>query len=311
MLIQYFLLLLGLFALYQGGEFTVKSCVNLSRHFRMSVTFIAAVVIGFGTSLPEFMASFVAAYRGNIGIAMGNVVGSNIANILLIYGLAIAIMPFTVTAIDKNIKINLGFMLASFVALFIIVILFNAVLWYSGAMLLSMFACYMFLSLKSSKAGDADMLIDDTQNQSLTTDIIKMLGGLALLLIGAHLVVDNGAMIALAFNVPQSVIGATIIAFGTSLPEVVATITAIRMRMSDVVVGNVLGSCIFNILAVLSITAIFFPLSVDRHLISLDIPLMLFAGLVVSFYILGRKSYRAYGVISIVIYLGYIVQNFY
>ncbi len=316
MFIQYFLLLLGLFALYQGGEFTVKSCVNLSKHFRMSVTFIAAVVIGFGTSLPEFMASFVAAYRGNVGIAMGNVVGSNIANILLIYGLAIAMMPFTVSVIDRNIKINLGFMLSSFVALFIIATLFSTVMWYSGATLLLMFACYMFLSLKSSKATAADMPIGETQSDvqskaSLTADSVKMLGGLALLLIGAHLVVDNGAMIALAFNVPESVIGATIIAFGTSLPEVVATITAIRMRMSDVVVGNVLGSCIFNILAVLSITAIFFPLSIDRHLISLDIPLMLFAGLVVSFYILSRKNYRAYGAIGIVIYLGYIVQNFY
>ena len=310
MFIEYFLLLLGLTALYQGGEFTVTSCVNLSKHFRMSVTFIAAVVIGFGTSLPEFMASFVAAYRGNVGIAMGNVVGSNIANILLIYGLAITIMPFTVT-IDKNIKINLGFMLASFVALFIIATLFNIIMWYSGIALLIIFAFYMFLSLKSSKATDSDMLMDHTQSQSLIADIIKMIAGLALLLIGAHFVVDNGATIALAFNVPESVIGATIIAFGTSLPEVVASITAIRMRMSDVVVGNVLGSCIFNILAVLSITAIFFPLSIDRHLISLDIPLMLFAGLMVSFFILNHKNYRAYGLIGIAIYLGYIVQNFY
>ncbi len=310
MFTEYFLLLLGLAALYQGGEFTVTSCVNLSKHFKMSVTFIAAVVIGFGTSLPEFIASFVAAYRGNTGIAMGNVVGSNIANILLIYGLAVTIMPFTVS-VNKNIKINLGFMLASFVALFVIATLFNIIMWYSGVFLLIMFAFYMFFSLKSSKATDSDALANNTQNQSLITDVMKMLGGLVLLLVGAHFVVDNGASIALAFNVPQSVIGATIIAFGTSLPEVVASITAIRMRMSAVIVGNVLGSCIFNILAVLSITAIFFPLSIDRHLISLDIPLMLFAGVMVSFYVLNRKNYRAYGVFGIVLYLSYIVQNFY
>ncbi|MCH9852419.1 MAG: sodium:calcium antiporter [Alphaproteobacteria bacterium] len=310
MFIEYFLLFLGLIALYLGGELAVTSCVNLSKYFRMSVTFIAAIVIGFGTSLPEFMASFIAAYRGNVGIAMGNVVGSNLANILLIYGLAITLMPFTV-AINKSIKINLGFMLSSFVALFVIAILHSTILWYSGIGLLIMFAFYIFFSLKYSKVIGNDALADNTQNYSLIIDIAKMLGGLVLLLIGAHLAVDNGAAIAKTFNVPESVIGATIIAFGTSLPEVVATITAIRMRISEVIVGNVIGSCIFNVLAVLGITATFFPLTIDRHLIFIDIPLMLFAGAIVSFYVLNRKNYRAYGAIAIGLYVIYIVQNFY
>ncbi len=310
LIIESILLLIGLFALYQGGEMAVISCVNLSKYFKISTAFIAAVIIGFGTSLPEFMASFIAAYRGNSGIAIGNIVGSNIANILLVYALAITLSPFAI-GMKPDIKINLSFMIIGFLIVSFASFAFGEITFIIALLMLLCFACYLFFSFRYSKIDASEAELTDIKESSLTKSIIKTIASIILLIVGAQLTVDNAAKIATALNVPESLIATSIIALGTSLPEIVTTITATRMKLGTIIVGNILGSCIFNILAVLGFTALLIRLPIEQNLINFDIPIMLMAGLICFFYVLSNKNYRAYGIFGIMLYVGYIGRNFY
>ncbi len=308
MLLNYILLILGLVALYQGGEMLVKGCVTLSQHFKLSAVFISAIIIGFGTSLPEFSASFIAAYRGNSGIAVGNVVGSNIANILFVFALAIALSPFSVK-ITRYIKFNLCFLVFSFIITYLAARLWGNISLAIALVMLAGFLIYLLISLKIS-GDDTEDLPETVEGQSPWRIYTLTIVGFMLLIGGAQLTVEYASIIAQNIGVPESIIATSIIAFGTSLPEVVTIIIATRRHLGDVVVGNILGSCIFNLLAVLGFTRLIAPLPFEANLIQFDAPIMLGAGVICVLFVLMRKNYRFYGISAIISYCTYIIFNF-
>ena len=301
----YLLLLIGLLALYQGGEMTVNNVVKIGYKYQLSLTFIAVIIVGFGTSLPEFLTSFVAAYNQNSGIAIGNIIGSNIANILLIYAFGVFFLPFDKAKHGPYTKISFWVMMFSFLLLLIGAYI-GEITYLLAIFMVMSFLAYLLYALRNKQ--ELDLEPHETITQSSWLLILQTLIGLALLLLGAELSVTNASKIAIDFQVPESLIAISVIALGTSLPEISATIAAIRMKQGSVIAGNVIGSCIFNAFLVLGVTKLLTSnrLIYQENLIQVDIWIMLFAGLIAGLYVYARKMHRGLGVVGLAFYGMYI-----
>ncbi|WP_126976593.1 calcium/sodium antiporter [Frigidibacter oleivorans] len=304
----YFLLLLGLLGLFLGGELLVRGAVGIARTFRLSPLVIGLTVVGFGTSMPELLVSVSAAAGGNPGIAMGNVVGSNIANILLILGVAALISPVRMGFAD--LRRDHAVMLAATVALWLAI--FGGLLSrIEGLALVAGLLVFLTLALRSGKDAPAEAGVDAGDvlpPPPLWRAGLITLAGLALLVLGARFLVDSATIIARDFGVSEAVIGLTIVAVGTSLPELATTVVAAFRRQADIAVGNVVGSNVFNILGILGITALIAPIPVDPRFFRLDVPLALAvsAGLVALSWALGRLG-RMAGAALLAAYGTYVV----
>ncbi len=262
----YLYFVVGLVALFFGGEYLVKGASSVARHFRLSPMVIGLTVVGFGTSAPELLVSLQAALEGKSGIALGNVIGSNIANILLILGVSAAITPLIIPV--SKLWRDLGFMLGA-----------TAVVWWmlTGSIItrlegivlfvgLIAFLATAFLTSKEERDLNAFPLPPQWKAWTMT------LGGLVVLVIGARLLVDSSVIIAESFGISEAVIGLTIVAVGTSLPELATSVIAAMRKQTEIAVGNVVGSCIFNIFGILGITAIVSPIPVDVRFAMVDMP---------------------------------------
>ena len=301
----YLLLLIGLLALYQGGEMTVNNVVKIGYKYQLSLTFIAVIIVGFGTSLPEFLTSFVAAYNQNSGIAIGNIIGSNIANILLIYAFGVFFLPFGQAKHSPYTKISFWVMFFSF--LLLLIGAYIGEITYPLAIIMVMsFLAYLLYALRNKQEIGLEQV--EIIEQSSWLLVLQTLIGLALLLLGAELSVTNASKIAIDFQVPESLIAISVIALGTSLPEISATIAAIRMKQGSVIAGNVIGSCIFNAFLVLGVTKLLTGnrLIYQENLIQIDIWIMLFAGLIAGLYVYIRKMHRSLGMVGLAFYGMYI-----
>lgn len=305
-----FLLLLG------GAEMLVRGSVAIARRMKISTMVIGMTVVAFGTSAPELIVSLQAALSGAPGIAAGNIVGSNIANVLLIIGLTALCMPITAQArpLVRDALIVVGASL-----------MFVALMWsgslsvLEGGVLLLVFAVFMVTSYKRGLRGDAG-----ATTQSLEQEVTGMgelpagawllwataLVGLAGLCIGSSLLVEGGSGIARLLGVSEAVIGLTMIAVGTSLPELAASVAASLHRHHDVVVGNVLGSNLFNMLFVGGTVAVAGPLAIDDKMLALDVWIMLAATILFLPVLLGCRFGRGAGVLYLVLYGVYVAIQF-
>lgn len=279
----YLLFLVGLAALFFGGEYLVKGASGVARHFRLSPMVIGLTVVGFGTSAPELLVSLQAALEGQPAIAIGNVVGSNIANILLILGISALIAPLIIPV--AKLWRDLGFMLAATAILWIMladgmITRLEGTLLFAG---LLVFLTVAFLTGKEEPEHDAPPLPPQWKAWVLT------IGGLVVLVIGARLLVDSSVKIAQQFGISEAVIGLTIVAVGTSLPELATSVIAALRKQTEIAVGNVIGSCVFNIFGILGITAVITPIPVDARFAMLDMPWAAGAaiGLTVLAFVLG------------------------
>lgn len=268
----YVIFVVGLVALFLGGEFLVRGAVDIARRFRVPPLVIGLTVVGFGTSAPELLVSVQAALAGTPAIAIGNVIGSNIANILLILGVSGLIAPIALRFAD--LRTDLAVMIGATLALW-------AVLWggtltrIEGLLLLVALGIYLTASLRQ-KQDTPDL---NTDQASLPTALAFALGGLLALMLGARFLVDSATEIARNFGVSEAVIGLTIVAVGTSLPELATSLVAAMRRQADIAVGNIIGSNIFNIFAILGITAVVTPIPVAARFYGLDMALALAAAL--------------------------------
>jgi cation:H+ antiporter len=264
--LTYFLFLLGLVALFFGGEFLVKGASGVARHFRLSPMVIGLTVVGFGTSAPELLVSLQAALEGQPAIAIGNIVGSNIANILLILGISALIAPLIIPV--KKLWRDLAFMLAA-----------TAILWWmlldgvisrlEGGVLLAgliVFLIIAFMTGKEEPDPDAEPLPEQWKAWAYT------LGGLIVLVIGARLLVDSSIIIARTYGISEAVIGLTIVAVGTSLPELATSVIAAMRKQTEIAVGNIVGSNIFNIFGILGVTALIAPIPAEARFAAIDVP---------------------------------------
>lgn len=289
----------GLVALLAGGDLLVRGAVGVARRFGVSPLVIGLTLVGFGTSAPELVTSLSAALAGAPAIALGNVVGSNIANILLILGVAALLRP--VAAQMAGLPREAAWVGGSALALAALAVSGQISTW-SGVCLIGFLGFYLWGAFRSSSVPSDDLSIPTDPLPKAATLLVI---GLALTIGGAIALVDGATGIARAYGVPEAVIGLTLVAVGTSLPELATTVMAARRGQSDVALGNILGSGIFNILGILGTTALVAPLPVDESLLP-DIGVMLAStalliGLLFWKKCIGRKS----GGMFLLLYAGY------
>ncbi|MFM1895794.1 MAG: hypothetical protein RLZZ385_868 [Pseudomonadota bacterium] len=307
MLISSLQLLAGLALLYFGGEALVWGAYSLARRIGISPLAIGLTVVAFGTSMPELVVSVDAARAGADDISLGNVVGSNIANIALILGLAAVISP--TRAESKIVRLDSPIMIATSVLL--ILMLANGILSrLEGLLLLAGLVAFTgFTFWQANRQSALQAFAADTADMLPSANTLKTIGliiaGLVLLVVGGHLVVEGAVAIATVLGLSQATIGLTIVAVGTSLPELSTSVVAAMRRQGDIAIGNVVGSNIFNILGILGITAAFLPL--ERGAIDwLDLGLMTALAVLLPALLHYRKAlHRREGILLLVSFTAY------
>ena len=298
---------LGLLLLLISGDFLVKGAIQLSNTLGVSALLVSLTVVAFGTSAPELIVAIKATLSGSPGLAMGNVVGSNIANILLVLGL-----PTLIMGLKKNIadtKRSFGFMIAASV-LFIMFGMSGSFSWVYGVVLLSLLAFFLFDTFRqnSKKALNGEILeFQQRISHSWWTIIFFLTLGVIGLPLGADLLVTNASALAKGYGVSDAVVGLTLVAIGTSLPELATTFVAFVRKKADVVLGNLIGSNIFNLLAIIGITSLISPVPVDPIFIKFDFWIMLGASVLIApFILLNIKFNRLYGFVFVALYINYL-----
>ena len=306
-------LVAGAVLLFGGGEFLVRGSVAIATRYGISKLVVGLVIVGFGTSAPELLVSVQAALSGSPDISVGNVVGSNIANVLLIVGAAGLIAP--VANSDPAIRRDLIMMVAASliaVALF----LTGDIGRLAGAGLLAVLAVYLFTTYaleqkrrrlaQGSDRDDADR-DDDEEGLALLPALLRVVAGIVMLVVGARLMVTGAVGIARDFGVSEAVIGVTVVAIGTSLPELATALIAGWKRQSQVVLANVVGSNIFNILSILGATAVIAPIAVSGRFAIWDGPIMAAIAVAMLVYLFAFRTIgRPMAAVMLVAYAGYI-----
>ena len=302
MVVEILLVLGGLVLLVLGGDLLVKGAVGLSLKLGMTPLVVGLTVVAFGTSAPELLVSLSAALKGSSGIAMGNVVGSNIANALVILGVT-ALVSVIVTK-GHDLRESWAMMIGASV-LMIALAFTGEIGRIEGMILLAALALVLWRQLTTGRADAAD--VDGTTLGAGWGRIALWMGaGLVLLPVGANLLVSGATDIALAFGISETVIGLTLVAVGTSLPELAASVASALKGRADMALGNVVGSNIFNILAILGITAVVSPLPVPPEMLRLDLWVMLGASLLLAPFLLrGFSLSRPVGAAFVVMYGAY------
>ncbi len=301
------LLTLGLVILVGAGDALVRGAVALSLQFGIPAIIISATVVAFGTSAPELLISVQAALENAPGIALGNVVGSNIANVLLVLGVPALIVP--IAGCGPEAHRNLYLMLGATV-LFSALVLGGTLFWWGGLMLVSVALFMVWDSVRIARAAHAGPnheVLDDKALEELaeledvdpdmaTWKVLLLIAvGIVGLPIGAHLLVEGARGIARDFGISEAVIGLTVVAIGTSLPELATTVMAALRRHADVAIGNVIGSNTFNITAVIGAAALAAPLAVPEEIASRDLWVMIGASILLTVFVLmcrriGRRA---------------------
>ena len=298
-------LLLGLIFLIVGGDLLVRSAVSFADKFGVSSFLIGVTVVSFGTSAPELMVSIQAAMGQAADIAIGNVLGSNIANIALVLGISVVIRPLK---IDTNTyKLSWWVMLVSSL-LFILFLLDNVITKMEGLMLIVGLFCFIILSIKRNISNEESII----SKINIQTGILFFVLGSIGLYSGSELFVESAISIASFFDVPKFVIGITVVALGTSLPELVTSIVALAKGQNNISLGNLIGSNVFNVFAVLGITSLIQELSTKSILLFLDFGVMLAVMLVFGYYLFIRKKIsRTAGFVLLFGYISYILFTVY
>lgn len=299
----------GLVALLLAGDALVKGAVNLSLKLGIPALIVGLTVVSFGTSAPELFVSVRAVLADAPGLALGNVVGSNIANVLLVLGLPALIAA---VAVDRSLARDYWIMMAAS-ALFIALALTGAFTWWLGLVLLAGLVLMLGDCFLRARAGRAQaMELEGAEDDIAATRIALYLAlGLLGLPLGAHFLVAGSVNIAAALGVSEAVIGLTLVAIGTSLPELATTAAAAWRREAGVALGNVLGSNVFNLLAIIGVASLFGAIPVPPELLRFDLWVMLGASaLLGAFIYTGWSITRAWGAVLLSLYLGYVLFLF-
>ena len=305
---DFFLLIFGLIILSLGAEAVVRGSVSLGKKIKISLFTIGVVVVSAGTSLPELASSLEAIISNHSDIAVGAIVGSNIANIILIMGATTLLCPISgVTQNQINQSIINIFIAFSLILMSIFVIQFNFIF---GVISLILLIAIMTSQIKKGSLDFSE--VDDKGEYPILISLFLILVGIIFLIYGSKYFVGAAVNIATTFGVSESVIGATLVAFGTSLPELSVGILSALRRKVDFALGNVLGSNIYNILGVLGISSFFGNFSIPHSIANFDLYLMTAVIILITLFMFTKKRLgRTYGVLSLLIYTGYISYLYY
>ena len=299
--------MLGLFLLAWGGDAMVNGSVALAKRLGVSSLLIGLTLVGFGTSTPELLTSLIAVYKHSPGIAVGNVVGSNIANILLVLGMAAFIVPVKIDI--KAFKRDGAFLAVATVGL-IIALIIGKINFVMGAILTALLILYVAYSYYSDRKEQkrrkaAETQIPQEAKAPLFWSLVKAVGGIAMTILGAKLLVDNSIILAREWGVSEAVIGLTVVAVGTSLPELATSVASSLRGQSAVAFGNVVGSNIYNALFILGVTALFMPVTVPDSMAP-DVVLMTLVTAVLIGVAFWKKQFsRSVGFAFLCAYAGY------
>ena len=331
MLEQILWLVLGLVFITLGADNLVEGASRIARRFGLSDFLIGMTIVGIGTSAPEMVVSFISAFEGNGNMAIGNIVGSNIFNILAIVGISALIMPISLT--KSNLKRDIPAVLIS-TALFVVFVYSGRLSRLEGVILLICFIAFMWYSIKSGKKnGEAESVQTEEQEaeslnevsfstskyyrivasfrnmtQALWFNILLVLASLAVLVFGGNMFVDSACYIAKSLGVSDAVIAATILAGGTSLPELATCVAAAFKKNTDMVLGNIIGSNVSNILLILGGSALITPLAPDGITkVYLFTMLASAIALFISYYTFDRRKVdRVEGLIFVLSYIAFV-----
>ncbi len=311
-IMPYIILIIGFLMLIKGADFFVDGSSSIAKKLRIPDIIVGLTIVAMGTSAPELAVSVSAALGGSSDISLGNVVGSNLLNILIILGLSAVIVPLSV---DKSMfRRDFPMLLITAVVLpLICVISGNTAGRIGGIIMLVLFAVYMFMTIKSAvdyrKNGEAS----EEENIKVLPwwkSILYTIGGAIIIVIGGNISVDSATEIARQLGISEAIIGLTVVALGTSLPELVTSVIAARKGNSDIALGNIVGSNIFNVLLILGVTSVIKPFSVTTDSI---IDMIILLGVTIYLIITsatGKKISRAEGASFLALYCLYSVYIF-
>jgi cation:H+ antiporter len=285
----------GVWLLVKGGDLTIDSAVRIAERSGLSKMFIAATIVAFGTSAPELFTSVNANISGFSGIAVGNVIGSNIANVLMVIGISAMIAPIVFDR--KKAQVDTLVMIIATGAM-------AAAVWagllprWAGMVMVLAIVAYVTYQYKASKI---EVDEDDSEDTTSGNPYLLVTIGIVTLVIGSEVLVQGAVAGGFALGVPEAVIGMTVIAFGTSLPELTACMAAARKGQSDMIIGGIVGSNIFNILSVMAITAVVKPLVIDPRFGQFDLWIVLAVTFVFALFLLfvGRIGRIAGGIMAV------------
>ncbi len=297
------LLIAGFALLIKGADWFVDGAAGIAARFGIPQLVIGLTIVAMGTSAPEAAVSITAAKSGNAGITIGNVLGSNIMNILVILGITSVI---TAIAVQKStIRYELPFMLVITLLLMWLGWTGNEIVFWEGVVLWVFFLIYLTYLFIMAKKGQADE--EEEKNRALWLQIAMLVAGVAGIVLGSDLTVDNASKIAAALGMDDRLIGLTIVAFGTSLPELVTSITAATKGKADIAIGNIVGSNIFNILFVVGTTALITPVTFKSSFL-VDSVVAIAAGVLLWIGVWKeQKLKRPVGIIMLVAYAAYFI----
>ncbi|MEG0014516.1 MAG: calcium/sodium antiporter [Cellulosilyticaceae bacterium] len=308
---EYILILVGFILLIKGADYFVDGASSIAKTFRIPTLIIGLTIVAFGTSAPEAAVSVTSALQGQNEIAVGNIVGSNIFNLLLVVGIAAFICPLKVkkSIIVKEFPFTL---LSGFVLLVLAQdIIFqgataNILTRADGIMLLVLFGIFMYYLIELALTTRTEVNEeDDIKPMPIGKSVLLSVGGVVAIILGGKMVVDSASTIALAWGMSQSLVGLTIIAIGTSLPELVTSIVAARKGESDIALGNVIGSCIFNVFFILGMSATIHPIAVSTEVFT-DMTIMLIVTIVTYIFAITKKNInKIEGIILVLTYVAY------
>ena len=300
--IQLILLVVGFVLLIKGSDFFVDGSSNIASILKIPTLIVGLTIVAFGTSAPEAAVSITSSLSGNNALAVSNVIGSNLFNMMLIIGLCALLRELKIGRDVLNKDLPFLVVITAILSGFIIIgwsisrvegiILFLLIIGYVS---------YLVYSAKNTKEAQ----IVEKPKMSLLRSIIYIVGGVAGIIIGADFVVDSASYIAIAFGMSETLVGLTIVAIGTSLPELVTSLTALKKEENQLIIGNVIGSNIFNILFVLGASSIISPITINPNMI-VDIALML--GVTILFFIFGKtqdKYDKKEGFILVALFIAY------
>jgi cation:H+ antiporter len=305
MLVHVGVLLLGLVVLYFGAEWLIKGASSVAVGLGIPPLIVGLTVVALGTSLPEFMTNFIAAVLGNDGLALGNIIGSNIANVGLILGTSAVLVPLAVapSTLKREYPIMMGVMV-----MFYLLALDGTMGRVDGVLLilgLAGFLGYLVRDVRRRGVGPDEVVASPDLTMPVWKKTLLLVGGIAGLAVGAHLMVSSAVAIAEFFQIDPVIVGLTVVAVGTSLPELAASLVGVFRNETDLAVGNVIGSNLLNVLFVVGFVSLVKPLGVKTEALVIHFPVMIAFGLLVMMAWFGHRLSRVHGTLLLVAFFGY------
>lgn len=307
------LLVVGMFFLIKGADWFVEGAAAIARLFHIPSLVIGLTLVSLGTSMPEFSVSLTSSLQGLNDMSFGNILGSNIFNTFVVIGVSACITPLVVSKDMQKYDLPILVGIYLLLALFAFVISPNVINLWESIIIFSLTIFYtLFLILRSRKQPQVEE--EETKKRKWWINVILVIVGLAGIILGGNLVVNNASSIAMKLGMSELLVGLTIVAVGTSLPELVTSIVAAKKGENDIAIGNAIGSCIFNVVLILGFCSMFAPAKVEFSSL-VDVVVMIISAVVIFLFSLKSKKINLWqGITMIIIYGGYltyiVLRNF-